>query len=297
MPASPLRVLLHTSRSALTRRGLLATAGGGMLALAIPGRAMPPPESLRFGVFPYLPPLALDRLFAPVLTSLTEALHRPVLMRTKATFEEFQAAIDAQEYAIAFVHPFLAVRAIDYCGFRPMVRLDAPFTLAFLTRADRRLTSLHDLRGQTVATPPSLSAAAMLAEITLEGSGLQAGIDYQPDPTPSKMSCLHKVLRADAAACTVPMFAVRQLGIDRDPRIAIVHRASLPVGLSIVVGDRLDEPTATRLIDEICTWSHTAAGREILRHAGWPGFVVADDADYDPVRRAMSQRQVAGDRH
>ncbi len=274
-----------SSGRAISRRSALVL--GGALAATSAGAAVAHPGTLRFGVFPYLPPLTLDRLFAPVLQSLEAAVHRPVLMRTKATFEEFEAALSVQAYHVAFVHPFFATRAIDGYGYRPLVRLDAPFVLSFVTRAEAEYASPADLHGTTVATPPLLSAATVVATATLADFGLRDGGEVHVDPAPSKLSCIHKVLTGAASACAMPAFAIRQLKMDADPRLRVFYHSKLPIGLSLILRGDIEQPTSARLRDEICSWSQTDDGRRMLEHAGWPGFVPAHHADYAPVRAML----------
>lgn len=268
------------------RRALLGMAA---LPAAASANAAALGESLRLGVFPYLPPLALDRQFAPVMRSLGDAVHRPVFMRTRDTIRRFEAALLGHAFDFAFVHPFMALRAIEAYGYTPVVRVDAPFRLVFLARATDGFTGLDDLRAKTLVVPPKASAAFLLTQLTLFRHGLRPGVDMELVPMTSKMATAHQVLRGEAEACALPAFAIRQLGFDREPRLAPFHVVSLPVCLSCIAAPRLDAPIAERLGREIREWSDTEAGRAILQHCGWPGFVAATSADYEPVRRALRE--------
>ena len=65
----------------------------------------------RFGVFPYLPALTIDRIFGPIAASFATALGRPVYLKTKSTFEKFAGELEQATYDIIFVHPFFYVEA------------------------------------------------------------------------------------------------------------------------------------------------------------------------------------------
>jgi hypothetical protein len=58
----------------------------------------------------------------------------------------------------------------------------------------------------------------------------------------------------------------------------------------MITAPHLAPATADRLGREICAWSDTTAGRALLRHAGWPGFVAARPSDYEPARAALRLR-------
>ena len=47
------------------------------------------PTPYTLGVFPYVPPLTIDRIFGPVAVEFAKELDRPVHLRTKSTFENF----------------------------------------------------------------------------------------------------------------------------------------------------------------------------------------------------------------
>ena len=82
-----------------------------------------PKPSYRLGVFPYLPALTIDRLYGPVAEAFSFELDRLVKLRTKTTFESFEAAMADQSYDIIFVHPFFLVEAMDHHGYVPLARL------------------------------------------------------------------------------------------------------------------------------------------------------------------------------
>ena len=63
-------------------------------------------DGYTLGVFPFVPPLRLERMFGPVVRSLNEALPMPIQFRTRSSFKEFAADLEREIYDIAFVHGF-----------------------------------------------------------------------------------------------------------------------------------------------------------------------------------------------
>ncbi len=68
--------------------------------------AEPADRHYTLGVFPYVPPLTLDRIFGPVAVEFAKELHRSVHLRTKSTFEKFTQEMQDESYDIIFVYPF-----------------------------------------------------------------------------------------------------------------------------------------------------------------------------------------------
>ena len=60
-----------------------------------------------FGVFPYLPALNIEKLYAPVAVELAQALGTDIQLKTKETFEEFGEEVAAGTYDLLVCHPFL----------------------------------------------------------------------------------------------------------------------------------------------------------------------------------------------
>ena len=260
---------------------------------AVAEGAADPGADRSLGVFPYLPPLSLDRVFAPIVDDLRRALGRTVRLRTKPSFEAFGVALADGAYDLALVHPFLYVAAAAH-GYLPIVRVDEPLRLVFLARDEAGgVGSLGDLAGgQILALPPALAAVSVMAEAALAGVGLRPGTDVRLRHLASKMSCVQAVASGAAAACGLPDFAVTQLEAEagRPLPLRAFHETSMPVSLAVVGhGHRLPGPERERVRDLMVGWSGTVEGRAILVGAGWPGFVPALDGDYDVARAVLAR--------
>ena len=72
---------------AVTVWAMLALAA--FLALPLPASAGEPSTGCRFGVFPYLPVLTIDKMFGPMAASFARVLDRPVYLTTKSSFDKF----------------------------------------------------------------------------------------------------------------------------------------------------------------------------------------------------------------
>lgn len=279
------------SRRAGLRR-LAAAAAPLLVGLprAVLARGDGAPSSCLFGVPPYLPPLSLDRVFAPVVVALGRVLGQDVHLRTKPGFEAFAAALTAGAYDLALVHPFLYLAAASH-GYVPLARVDEPLRAVFLARAaDNDLGDLGDLVGRELALPPALSAASEMAEDALAAAGLRPGVEVRVRYHESKAACLQAVTLGQAAACVMPRFALAQLGVETGGAVRIFHERSLDVGLAVVALGRMPEPERERVRDLLVGWSGTPEGRRLLAGAGWPGLVPAVDGDFDTVRAATAAR-------
>lgn len=260
-----------------------------LLATSAAALGPPAPAAYRLGVFPYLPVLAIDRIFGPVAVQLSEDLGRPVNLRTKPTFEMFAEEMRKESYDIILVHPFFYIEAHDRYHYLPVARLADPLTAAILVNTDHPAATLADLRGGTIALPPALAAVSELVEGALIDVGLEPGRDVLLEHYRNKHSCLQAVAIGQADACGLPRFALLQVdpGNEYDLRTLFETRG-IP-SLVFAVHSRVPQVDRINLCKSIIAWPFTAKGRRILDGGSWTRFVPAADVDYDEVRRYASR--------
>jgi phosphonate transport system substrate-binding protein len=283
-------------RAALRRRlGVLAL---GWLMLA-PGLSLaaeaPAGPGYRFGVFPYLPALTIDRIFGPIAASFAATLDRPVYLKTKPSFESFADELQRASYDIAFLHPFFYVAAADEQGYLPLARLEGQLSGIALVRAERPWRTWADLAGRTVSMPPALAAVSELARTALREAGLTPGIDVTLQHHRTKVSCLRAVAVGTADACVLPRFVLSQISPIGDSKLRVMAESRAIKHLLLAAHPRLPETEREGLRSLILSWPHTEQGRAILAVGSWPRFVAAEDADYEDVRRhAQRLQRMAG---
>jgi phosphonate transport system substrate-binding protein len=266
-----------------------------LLGLAIvlisggPGAAGDLGHGYRLGVMPYLPVPAIDRIFGPVAASLAADLERPVYLKTKSNAERFADELAEQTYDIIFVHPFFYVDAADKYHYRPLARLDQQLTGVVMVGQDRTWHEWRDLVGRTIGLPPRLESAAEMVRAALLDANLRPGVDVQLQYYRSRVSCLQAVVIGVADACAIPGFALAQIGSIADMRLHAMIETAPINHFVFAVHERVPEADRAKLLGCILGWSATDAGRALLAAGAWPGFIAAEDRDYDQVRRYVAR--------
>lgn len=272
--------------------GWLACAHGNGAQATEPG--VSPGSGYRFGVFPYLPALTIDRIFGSMAASFAATLGRPVYLKTKSTFEQFALELQRETYDVVFVHPFFYVDAADHHGYLPLARLDGQLTAVVLVQGDRPWRTWGDLKGKVLAAPPRLAAVSEIARVTLLDVGLIPGIDTRLEHYRTKASCLHAVSIGTADGCVLPRFAWEQIGEIGDGKLKIMAESRGVEHLVFAAHPRLSAAERAKLQALITSWPKTESGRAILAGGSWGRFVAARNADYDEVRRYTARlRQLA----
>ncbi len=256
-----------------------------------PGQDEHPGTGYRLGVFPFLPALTLDRVFALVIDDLGTGLGRTIHFRTKPNFEAFAQAMGSGTYDFIFVHPFFYVTAADSHGYVPIARLRDPLVVAVLAREDSAIKDLGGLSGRTLGLPPKLAAVSEIALGELKTRGMVPGRDLRVQHFQSKMSCLHAVILGSIDACGLPRFALAHLELGRSESMKIVHESTPFPSLVFAAHPRVPTGDRKRVGDLIIGWNEASDGDEILSAGKWGGFVTARDEDYDPIRHLDRQRR------
>lgn len=296
LPKSALRAVLRRHGGVLlliTCLLVLAAPEDRAWAAGLNGQTGP---GYRFGVFPYVPALTIDRIFGPIAASFATELGRPVRLKTRSTFEGFAEQLGQQTYDIIFVHPFFYVEAADRHDYLPLARLEGQLTAVALVREERPWRTWSDLAGKVIATPPALAAVSELARLALMEVGLIPDVDTTVRDYKTKTDCLQAVSVGTADACVLPRFVLPQ--IDQVGEVTLRVMAETPAITNLVFAAHRRLPRAERmqLRSLILSWPDTEQGRVILATGSWPGFVTAHDADYAQVRslsarlRTLAQR-------
>jgi phosphonate transport system substrate-binding protein len=268
--------------------GLLAVV---LLGPAAAARAAAP---LMLGVFPFVPTLQLERIFAPMAVELERATGRRVAIKTRPTFEAFAEQLDQAAYDIIFVHPFFYVDAHDFAGYAPLARVAGELRAVVLGRDDSPVRGMADLKGRVLALPPRLAGVSYMVAMELIALGLSPGEDVKVQHFRTKVSCLQAVALGDADGCAVPDFMLEQLPtIGRMSLRPLARTAPLP-GLVFAAHGRLGPGERRTIAATLLAWAATEEGAAILQSTGWHGLVPAIDADYAMVREhATSLRRYA----
>ena len=254
------------------------------------------PSGYRFGVFPYLPALAIDRIFGSIAASFATELDRPVYLKTRSTFEKFSDDLDSQAFDIIFVHPFFYVQAATDSHYLPLARVEGRLSAVAIVRSERPWRAWSDLASRTIALPPALAAVSELARVALIDAGLTPGIDTTLRHYRTKASCVQAVSIGSADACVLPRFVLPQIKAVGDGKLRIMAETPAINHLIFAIHPRVPDLDRKKLLALILSWPDTDQGRAILAAGSWPRFVAAQDADYADVRNFNTRLRMLAQR-
>lgn len=257
-------------------------------------------DPIVFGVFPRWNAQITVRDFTPLAAHLGRELGRPVRIETDKDFDSFMRRVYAGEFHVVHLNQLQYVQARQAAGYRAIAKLcdnpDCTIRAVIVTRRDAGLTKVGDLRGKTIAFgDPGAMVSHVLAKSLLRESAV--GPDqYRTIFTKNPPNALLAVYNGEADAAGVGLSVlqrpeirqridVNQLRILAESR----HIPHLPVA---VRGD-MDTRLSRRIQQALAGLAQNSAGYAILEQIGAWRFAVAQDREYDIVRRLMEDENGA----
>jgi phosphonate transport system substrate-binding protein len=268
------------------RRTILLTAVVALLATSLPVHAG---KDYVLGVFPYLPPRDLEKVFAPMAADLGKAVHHHIVLRSSTTYSRFAKRLDQQEFDIAFIQPFDYIRMADRFGYLPLATRSEKLTAIVVTGVDSPIQSVADLRGKRMALPPRQAAVSRLMRAFLKEHGLVAGKDIRLSYHRSHVACMRQVLIREADVCGTAAPALRFFQHKMKVKLkTIASSRSIPHTL-FAISPRVPKSDRDAIRKRIVGWAHSEAGRKLLARGRLSPFVPIRDSDYNVVRHLAQE--------
>jgi phosphonate transport system substrate-binding protein len=241
-------------------------------------------ESYRLGIYPYMPPRQTVELYGPVAVNFQTELDHTVKLESLPSFPDFMHGLKKYQFDIAFIQPFDYPEVVEKLGYIPLAQLADPLVAQLFVRDDSPYQNIEDLRGTRIAMPPKEAATSRLTLRALYDNHLIPGTDVEVHNFNSHDSCIQQVWAGTASACgtAIPPVLIYEHRMQAKLR-AIYNTPAIPHAL-FVASPHIAAAQRAKLQQLITGWSNTDSGRSILKHLGFPGFVVPKLAEYKIMR-------------
>ncbi len=240
-----------------------------------------------FAVFPYFSANEMEVIYRPVAVQLSSYLGQPVNFVTERSHKAFIHQLNNQQYDIALIPPFWYPVAVDRKGYRPLLKMAEPFRALILVPEDSPVTSIEELRGQTIATPPAFAPVSQLAIKTLVEHGLVPGSDVRLMANPTVDDCFRQVYQQQASACVSPPHAPTYYEKTRQLKFRSVLESRGGPGVALVVHQRLGSDVGERMEQFFLQLHRTEMGRYLLKNMKTRQFIAIEKGEYEPVRQLL----------
>lgn len=237
------------------------------------------------GVFPYLPPRDLEKVFSPIAADIGKVIKQRVVLRSSTTYEKFMENLDKQVFDIAFVQPFDYIRIADKFGYQPLATRKQKLAAIIVTKTDSQLKSIKDLQGKTVAMPPQVAAVSLLLNGHFRNHGMIPGKDVKVTYHRSHVSCMQQILIGEADACGTAAPALRFFQHKMNVKLMTITTSQKIPHTLFVIHPRIPEVEHKLIHQRILSWGKSEESKKMLSRGRLKPFVEVNDSDYDIVRK------------
>ena len=261
--------------------------------LSIPALAAPigvevhkaPQPDYLFGVFPYLPPRDLEKVFAPIAAEFTRVLGRKVQFTSSSSYEIYSGRVDKEEFDISFMQPFDYVRAADKHGYLPLATRGELLSALIVTAPDSPIKTLEDLRGKRISLPPTEAAVSYLVRAYLRKNGFNPDKDVTLAYHRSHVSCMQQVLIDASAACGTAGPAMRYFKGRMKVDMPVILESDVIPHTLFAAHSRVSAKERALLLESITSWGNTPEGKVILERGKMIPFRSITNDAYNVVRK------------
>ena len=264
--------------------------GVGPAGLSVSAMAQEKPP-YRFGVFPFMSLSRLENVFAPMATDLGAALNRKVQFRSSSSFDRFADNLSRQMYSIAFIQPFDYVKVATQAGYLPLVARADSLSAIITVLPDSPYLQVEDLKGLSIALPPSTAAVSYLTILTLLQMDAEPGRDVSLIHTRTHDSCLQQLLIKQVAACGTAPAPLKVFESKMNIKFRILRQSTSIPGSLFIVHSSVPDPERKIIKDTLLSLSLSPEGKILFGTKNRPLFKIVNDADYDVVRQYWQEIQ------
>lgn len=242
------------------------------------------------GVFPFVPTATIEGIFAPLAAELSQALARPVTLRSAPSYDKFTDELKSRDFDIAFIHPVDYANLAKTVGLFPLASRNDILSSHIVVKSDSLIRTLKDLKGKVMGMPPKQATVSFLNRMTLKKAGLTPDTDVKFAYLTSHMACLQQLMIGNVAACGVSPATIRLAETQFKTTFRLIHESSeIPPPLFVVKKELPQKDRDTML--RVLTSTNLAGVKPELRtmfvETKEKPFRKVTDSEYDAVRTMM----------
>ena len=241
------------------------------------------PKHYVFGVLPFMSPLALYKRFSPLRDYLNTRMDQEIILESSRNFTEHLRALRNRKYDFVLTAPHFVLPVTEDGQYRVIATYTKPLSAVVVTHKNSSITSMEQLKGHTVSTPPPKAIITIIGKRLLtNATGIEKGaikfVDY-----PSHNSAIHTVLAGESQAAVVAVYVYLGALKAKKPLKLIARSHEFPA-VGILAAKDLPQKDVDRFIKSLTSMRRTSAGRAALRQMSFPGYRKASRQEYESLR-------------
>lgn len=254
-----------------------------LVLTGLPGPVSAAAPVLVFGVVPQQSASELARAWAPIFDYLGARTGFEVRFATARDIPTFERRLAAGEYDLAYMNPYHYTVFHRQPGYRPLVReKDRQLKGIIVVRKDSPIRDIAQLKGETVAFPgPAAFAATLLPLAQLDRLGIPVTAKY----VSSHDSVYLAVARGLYVAGGGIPRTLDNMDAETRERLRVLWSTPGYTPHVIAAHPRVPDRAVEDIRAALSRMADDPEGAALLKSVGFNPLAVAQDADYDDIRR------------
>lgn len=243
----------------------------------------------KLGIHPYLNSKKMYTAYRPILDLIEKKIGNiEIILETSANYSEYNKKLYRGDFDISLPNPFQTYNALTH-EYKVIARMkpDSVFRGIFVARKDSHIKRVEQLRGKTISFPaPTALAATMMPLLYLHDKGLDVSSDIKKVYVGSQYSSILNAYVSNTimgATWPPPWESWKKDNPEKAEMMEVVWQTESLINNGLIVKKGLDPQLVQQLIETVVGLDTTPQGKELLNKAGFEGFSVSKDSDYDQV--------------
>jgi len=266
---------------------LISIALCSMLGFTPLHAAEPPaaaaPAVYSFGIGPQQGASELAKRWVPILQYLSEKSGYTLQFATAKDIPTFQGQMKEGRFDLAYLNPYFYTVFHDRAGYEAFAdERDANTTGLIVVRKDSPMQSVAELNNQTLAFPAPSALAATMLPLAYLG---EQKVHVTPKYVVSMDSVYSAVAKGYFPAGGGELHSFSTLAAEVRDQLRVLWTAELLPPLTFAAHPRVPKEVVAKLQKVMHEMDHDPQGAQLLKAMRFKGFDLAQDSDYDGMRK------------
>lgn len=250
-------------------------------------------DSFVVGIHPYLNSKKMFTSYRLILDYLEIKLGVRLVLETSKDYLDYERKLYAGHFDLSLPNPYQTLQSFQH-GYYAIARMkpDEVFRGIIIVRKDTNIQTIADLKGHKVSFPaPTALAATMMPLEFLANLGLDINRDIEKKFVGSQYSSIMNVYSKDTIAGATwppPWESWKKENPKKAQELRVQWETKHLINNGFVVKNGLDGTFVRKLQEYLIGMDEDKFGKELLIQAGFEGFALANNKDFDTVQVFMN---------
>lgn len=245
------------------------------------------PVNLTFGIVPQQSAKKLAKAWTPILQYLSRETGVNIAFRTAPNIPVFEQRLAAGEYDLAYMNPYHYTVFREQPGYIAIAKQkNKKIQGIVVVKADSKIQSLAELKGQTLAFP---SPAAFAATILPQANMRKDKIDFTAEYVSSHDSVYLSVAQGLFVAGGGVKRTFNSMAPEIRDQLRILWTTPAYTPHAIASHPRVSHEIRTKIIHAMITMDGNSEGASLLKTINFEALIAPEPVDWEDVKNLNIQ--------